>query len=285
MAQGLSLRDRVTTLSKAQLFYQSKVNSAREEISSLEAELQEMSETYQAAAPWVTKENIEGIEGAYQTYNDAVRDRKRLEELRGDQSLSCEKTARIALLEQKALALYSSVLDKITKDHVEGMSSTLNDVFAYVFQNPAKRATLQMVDRYNKKVLVPTLITTDENGVENAEGLDDSGFSVSVVLGTVLLLHYIIHNNLTRVVFFDESFGGLSDETAARFFTLLRVFIDNFGFSFMLVSHESRFVEYVDRSYFARHGRFVLEGSAISSYEEDLTLSHNSTILPAGEPT
>jgi len=215
VTQELSLRDRVIALSKAQLDIQVKTSSLRSSISSLEARLQEATPAFQEASPWVTKENITGIEGAYQTYNDSVRDRARLVTLRDDQSASCEKTTKAFLLEQKALALYSAVLDKITASHVTSMAATLNDVFAYVFQNPAKRATLQMVDRYNKKVLVPTLVTTDESGVENAEGLDDSGFSVSVVLGTVLLLHYIIHNNLTRVVFFDESFGGLSDETAA----------------------------------------------------------------------
>ena len=198
------------------------------------------------------------IEAEYQKLIDLKRDIARVLDQKVSTLNRYTELSMDAAREQKALAFYSSVLDDITAEYVSKLEDALNQVYTYVFQNPNKRVSLDLVDRYNKKVLVLRVINLSE-GTDNVEDLDDSGFSVSVVLGTVLLVYFILYNNLERIIFFDESFGGLADDTLGRFFALLRVFIEDLGFKFMLISHEPRHKEYADRIYSVRGGRFTEE--------------------------
>lgn len=200
----------------------------------------------------------EEIVQTYNTLNDLLRDQTRLNDSLGAIQDDFQKASARLLLEQKGLAFYSSVLDDITSEYVDRLGAALSEVYLYVFQNPNKKPSLVLKDKYNKKVLSLVMVNT-YGGEEHSEDLDEGGFSVEVVLGTVLLIYFILYNNLERVIFFDESFTGLADETASRFFSLLKNFTADLGFSFMLISHETRFAEYADRTYFVRGGRYVLE--------------------------
>lgn len=249
---------------------QGRVRSLQKKKSDLEARRdslasrrQEMEQSMQALYATISLnsdiiERAEAIEDAWLTVTNLQRDYERTKTLRDDQSRTYVRFNEDSLREQKGLKFYSAVLDRITESYVRQLEATLNDVYQYVFQNPLKTVALALEDRYNKKVLQLRLVN-QAAGETNEETLDESGFSVSVVLGTVLLVYYIMYNGLERVIFFDESFTGLSDETASRFFSLLRVFIEQMDFDFMLISHETRFVEYADRSYFVRGGKFLLE--------------------------
>lgn len=203
-------------------------------------------------------DNADIIESNSQQLFDIKRDLARTEDSYSEAFARHEAVNLTALREQKALKFYASVLDDLTAEYVQKLEDALNEVYLFVFQNPNKRVKLMMDDKYNKKVLVLRLVNTFGEEV-HIEGLEDSGYSVSVVLGTVLLVYFILYNNLEKVVFFDEAISGLSADTALRFSSLLRAFIDESGFKFLMISHESRYAEFADRTYSVRGGRFTLE--------------------------
>jgi hypothetical protein len=256
MMDCAAIESRIRALRNTQAQKAAQKASLSQRKSELERDLQNLYATISLNAEIIGR--AAGIESAWETVSNLQRDYERTKDLRNDQSQVYIRLNDASLREQKGLKFYSAVLDRITESYVSQLEATLNDVYRYVFQNPSKSIALALEDRYNKKVLQLRLLN-QAAGESNEESLDDSGFSVSIVLGTVLLVYYIMYNNLERVIFFDESFTGLSDETATRFFALLRVFIEQMGFDFMLISHETRFVEYADRSYFVRGGKFLLE--------------------------
>lgn len=181
------------------------------------------------------------------------------ETLRGNVLRLTDNVQRVAdrlLRRQRVLTFYASVLDKITENYVTEIETTLNRVFVFVFNNPNKRIALEMTDRYNKKVLVPRIYNMVE-GKEYPESLKETGKSVSVVLGTVLLVYFIMYTNTERVILFDEAISGLSVETSARFFELLQSFRTKLNFRFGIISHEIRYEEFVDHVYTVRRGVFV----------------------------
>jgi ABC-type dipeptide/oligopeptide/nickel transport system ATPase component len=203
-------------------------------------------------------DNDESILEGYDSLMELKRDYVRTEDQRGAAITKHQSLGAKSLLEQKLLAFYSSVLDDITESYVGKLEQALNEVYTYVFQNPQKSVKLALEDRYNKKVLALRLINTHE-GEEHEETLSESGYSVSVVLGTVLLVYFLLYNNLERIVFFDESISGLAVDTSSRFFALLRTFTEQLGFKFMLISHETRYAEFADKVYSVRGGKFTEE--------------------------
>jgi len=207
------------------------------------------------------------IEQEYTNLMELKRDLARVQDQRQATQVRYEELQVVSLREEKALAFYSSVLDDVTQEYVSKLQEALNNVYSYVFQNPNKSVQLDLDDRYNKKVLVLKVVNLFEGEVK-LEELKASGFSLRVVMGTVLLVYFILYNGLERFVMFDESFGGLADDTLARFFSLLRVFVDELGFRFLLISHEPRHKDFMDRVYTVRGGRFTEEHGDVEDPEE-----------------
>jgi hypothetical protein len=252
-----ALAGRIDSLLQIQATARAGLTAMQDALDSLRATLHSQYNELSSFADLVGREAQ--VRQDYEGYDNLKRDIARTLQQKQELSVVFENATAQSVLEQKALKLYADVLDSLTEQHVLTLQSTLSEVYTYVFQNPNKRISLELVDRYKKKVLQLSILN-DSEGTTYTETLDDSGFSVETVLGTMLLVYYILYNNLERVIFFDESFTGLSDETAGRFFSMLRVFVEQYGFKFLLISHDTRYVEYADASYFVRGGRYLKEG-------------------------
>lgn len=159
---------------------------------------------------------------------------------------------------QRLLTFYAGVLDDVTETYIDRLESALNEVYQYAFQKPEKRVKLETKDKYNRKVLEPTLYHVFD-GKEYPEDLDESGYSLSVVLGSVLLVYFLLYTEGDRIIWFDESISGLHVDVATRFFDLLHVFTEKLGFRFAIISHETRYAELVDHIYSVKSGSFLKE--------------------------
>jgi hypothetical protein len=157
----------------------------------------------------------------------------------------------------KGQAFFLAFMEKVTYEHVSQLESTLNEIFQYVFDNPMKTVKLTMNESYGKMVMQLSMQVTAASRV-GEESLDDSGYSVSLVLGTVTLMYFIMLNNLERIIFFDETFTGLSDRSMDKFLQILHQFIDRHGFKFLLISHEARVLPWATQVYYADAGNIKL---------------------------
>jgi hypothetical protein len=157
----------------------------------------------------------------------------------------------------KGQAFFLSFMEKVTYEYVSQLEGTLNEVFQFVFDNPMKSVKLAMSESYGKMVMRLSMQVTARSRVGD-ESLDDSGYSVSLVLGTVTLMYFIMLNGLERIIFFDETFTGLSDRSMDKFLQILHQFIDRHGFKFLLISHEARVLPWATQVYYADAGSIKL---------------------------
>jgi hypothetical protein len=157
----------------------------------------------------------------------------------------------------KGQAFFLSFMEKVTYEYVSQLESTLNEIFQFVFDNPMKQVKLTMAESYGKMVMQLSMQVTANSRV-GEESLDDSGYSVSLVLGTVTLMYFIMLNGLERIIFFDETFTGLSDRSLDKFLQILHQFIDKHGFRFLLISHEARVLPWATQVYYADSGNIKL---------------------------
>lgn len=172
------------------------------------------------------------------------------------------------VLDVKSQKFWLYVLEKLTSTYVDKLESSLNDIYTYVFQQNDKKVRLSMEDRYNKKVLILKMVNV-VNGEEMEEPLEESGFSVATVLGTILLVYYIQYNNYPKVIFFDESFGGLDDMNLPRFMEMLKMFVEELGFQFCIVSHDKRLVKFSDNIYYVKDGVYTKQSKSELGEEVD----------------
>lgn len=150
------------------------------------------------------------------------------------------------------------LLSKVSGQYVKSLEDQLNEVYFYVYRNSSRRIRLELTE-YRGKLVVDLILTEMVDGVEYDESAEDEGHSVRVVLGTVFLVFFIYQNNLPRELFFDETFGGLSQQSVDRFFVFLKSFSQNLGFSFTFISHDTlRIEQYMDRVYYVKDGQYSL---------------------------
>jgi hypothetical protein len=138
--------------------------------------------------------------------------------------------------EEKVFETLSLLLDKTTLRYVKSLEQTLNKVYSSVFQRLDKGVSLKISVMRGKKVL--TLSIQKQVSQDTGIDLDLKPGSVTTLLGTILNLYYIIFSNLPRFVIFDESFASLDDIIVERFFQTLKVFVDELGFKFLIISQD-----------------------------------------------
>jgi energy-coupling factor transporter ATP-binding protein EcfA2 len=63
-------------------------------------------------------------------------------------------------------------------------------------------------------------------------------------------------------MFLDEQFSQLSKTYIPKFMEFLHDLCSDTGLSIVLITHDPKFMEYSDRTYFADKGRFTLKDSS-----------------------
>jgi ABC-type dipeptide/oligopeptide/nickel transport system ATPase component len=155
----------------------------------------------------------------------------------------------------KIFAFYKSVLENLTRLYLDSLSSMLTEVYQEVFNTDAKRVLLQMADYRNKKVIKLSIVAHAEDGHDYVEDFSLQGGSARMVLGIVVAIYFLLTTGGERIIFIDESFSCLHDDVLHRFLAILRQFVDNLGFTFVVIDHSAyRFQGFIDKVFMVNEG-------------------------------
>lgn len=191
----------------------------------------------------IMEENTDDIGLDLNLIKEALEDCSNLKVLISDISKRTESNTKIMenlavyrVKEEKIFETLSFLLDKTTLKYIDSLEATLSKTYSSIFQRLYKTVSLKIGESRGKKVL--TLSISKQIDEENSIDIDLRPGSVTMLLGTILNLYYIILNDLPRVVLFDETFGVLDDLIIERFFQVLKVFVDELGFSFLIITQD-----------------------------------------------
>lgn len=152
------------------------------------------------------------------------------------------------------LEFYKASLAALSDGYLAQLSDLLTDVYQSVYGTDRKSVRLSMEDYRGKKGIKLNIINSC-NGKSYTEALSNDGGSAQILLGAMVAIYFIVKTGLPRVVFFDESFSALSDDTLDAFLRVLRRFSSELGFCFVVVEHAVRRLEgYVDAVYTIEDG-------------------------------
>jgi len=169
-----------------------------------------------------------------------------------------EKAVKDLENSNKLFEFYKSVLDSLTKLYLDSLSGMLTEVYREVYGTDSKQVRLVMADFRNKKVIKLNVINHID-GRDYVEDFSNEGGAAMILLGAVVAVYFILTTGSPRILFFDESLSALHNETLARFLRVLKQFVDQLGFTFVIIAHDAfRMKDFVTKAYTVSDGVYHL---------------------------
>jgi len=151
--------------------------------------------------------------------------------------------------QNKLFEFYKAVLDKLTKLYLESLSQMLSEIYAKVYDTNTKQIQLSMEDFRGKKVIRLNVIN-NVDGKVYVENFDNEGGAAHIMLGAIVAIYFILTTGLPRIMVFDESLSSLHSHSLSRFLGVLKQFVDQLGFVFVVIAHDAyRMNGFIDKVY------------------------------------
>lgn len=84
--------------------------------------------------------------------------------------------------------------------------------------------------------------------------LDECGGGVRMLVSFIFRVYYIMRCDLRKVIFMDELISSLAKDYLESFMGFLKTLCDQYGFSFLWISHSQALPEYADQYFEMRKG-------------------------------
>lgn len=162
--------------------------------------------------------------------------------------------AKLTFMEQSK-ACYVKAVDILYQESIGALKETLNTALKYIMFDKNYACNLILDDKRGTKTIEITLIDLDEDFEVDLK--DGVGQGVRTIISFILKAYYLINRN-SKYLFLDEKYSALSDHYIPRFFEFMKRLADDKGMILVLITHDTRFAEYADRTYLVNDGHASL---------------------------
>ena len=164
---------------------------------------------------------------------------------------------------------YVKAIDLMYEESIGALKETLNTALQYIMFDKNYACNLTLEDKRGTKNLYLSLQDLDAGTeVDMKHGV---GQGVRTIISFVLKTFYVINQN-SHILFLDEKSSALSDQYVSRFFEFLKKFSEdsNHPFVLVLISHDTRFMDYADQTYLVSDGNIQkVENNGILEVKEE----------------
>lgn len=191
------------------------------------------------------------IKSKYDTIESILKSKKeQKEELLNKMDMSMHKQQ----VYESAISYTKELLDLMSRNQIKHLEDLLNSAVTTIFYNKDYKIELEISEYRNSNCLTIYLIETKEDGTEIKTDIKDNGFGIKTVVGFILQIYFILFNKLSPVLVADEAFSAISEEYIPYLRSLLNSLTEKYGFIFILVSHDPRFIDIADKIYRVTNG-------------------------------
>ena len=157
---------------------------------------------------------------------------------------------------------YVKAIDIMYEESIGALKETLNSALRYIVYDKNYNCNLILDDKRGAKTLELTLVDLDEDFEVDLK--DGAGQSIRTIISFILKAYYLI-NKGSRVLFLDEKYSALSEHYVPRFFEFLKKMAEEKGMIVVLITHDTRFMDYADNIYMVNMGNVTkIEGLTTS---------------------
>ena len=82
---------------------------------------------------------------------------------------------------------------------------------------------------------------------------------ILVVVGFLIQVFYVANLDLAKILFLDEALSNISTQYLPNFFSFVKELSVQIGLTVVLITHDTRFLEYADRIYKVANGTYILD--------------------------
>ena len=157
---------------------------------------------------------------------------------------------------------YVKAIDIMYEESIGALKETLNSALRYIVYDKNYNCNLILDDKRGAKTLELTLVDLDEDFEVDLK--DGAGQGIRTIISFILKAYYLI-NKGSRVLFLDEKYSALSEHYVPRFFEFLQKMAEEKGMIVVLITHDTRFMDYADNIYMVNMGNVTkIEGLTTS---------------------
>lgn len=146
---------------------------------------------------------------------------------------------------------YVKAVDILYEESIGALKDTLNTALRYIIFDRNYNCNLVLDDKRGTKTLELTLVDLDE-GFE-VDLKDGAGQGIRTIISFILKAYYLI-NKGSRLLFLDEKYSALSEHYIPRFFEFMKRMAEERGIIVVLITHDTRFMDYADNSFTVNDG-------------------------------
>ena len=165
-----------------------------------------------------------------------------LEDLKAKKEAKEKERIRCA----EAVGVLDEIVKLLSEQGVERLRGLIEMGLNTVFEGREYSVHIELEDKRGAKNLT-FLLAQDIDGEEVISDIrDDVGGSVKSITGLIIQIFYIELLGVRRILFADEAFSDIDAVNMEGVYNLLRAFVDQEGFRFLLITHDPRQMEYAD---------------------------------------
>ena len=162
------------------------------------------------------------------------------------------------MIYEDAISYMKELIDALSRTHINHLEKLLNSAVTTIFFDRKYRIQFEVSEYRNSNCLSIYLIETQEDGLEIKTDIKDNGFGIKTIIGFILQVYFILYHKLSPIIFIDEGFSNLSLQYIPYLRCLLTSLKEEYGFIFVLVSHDPRLIDIADQTYEVKNGEVRL---------------------------
>lgn len=191
------------------------------------------------------------IKSKYETLQSQLEAR---EEHKADLINQMEKKLQEQVIYEDAISYMKEIIDALSRSHIDHIEKLLNSAISTIFFDKDYRIEFEISEYRNSNCLNIYLIERQDDGTEIRTDIQDNGFGVKTIVGFILQVYFILYHKLSPILFADEAFSALSDQYIPYLRSLLTSLKEEYGFIFVLVAHDTRFIDIADTKFEVKNG-------------------------------
>ena len=162
------------------------------------------------------------------------------------------------MIYEDAISYMKELVDALSRTHIDHLEKLLNSAVTTIFFDRKYKIQFEVSEYRNSNCLSIYLIETQEDGLEIKTDIKDNGFGLKTIIGFILQVYFVLYHKLSPIIFIDEGFSAISDVYIPYLRSLLTSLKEEYGFIFVLVAHDPRFIDIADQTYEVRNGEVRL---------------------------
>ncbi len=186
------------------------------------------------------------VKSSYQTTLDSLR------ELTEEQYKLSENKALL----EKSKPFIDDLIEKFSESSIKKLEDLLSLGLRRIFQDRDYRVEIKVTEKRSSKCADLYLI---DNGHPFLMRDSSVAGGILVVVGFLIQTFYVANLDIAKILFLDEALSNISTQYLDNFFAFVKELSLKIGLTVILITHDTRFLEYADRIYKVANGVYTLD--------------------------